>query len=104
MSKTKVKKVIKNYVKKLRAKKYSVSAAYLFGSYAKNKANKWSDIDVAIVSDKLKRNYEKNRLALWRTRRDVDERIEPHGFTVADFWDNSNPMSYEIRKTGIRVV
>ena len=104
MSKLEVKKIIRKYAKILQNRKYSFSAIYLFGSHAKGKARKWSDIDVAVVSDKLKRNYDKNRFALWNARLDVDLRIEPHGFTVADFWDNSNPMSYEIRKTGIRVI
>ena len=99
-----IKKIIKSYVKKLQAQNYPVRAAYLFGSYAKGKANKWSDIDVAIVSNKLKRDYEKNRLMLWKIRRGIDGRIEPHGFTVSEFENNSNPMSDEIRKTGIRVI
>jgi predicted nucleotidyltransferase len=104
MSKIEVKKIIKNYAKMLKAKKYPFSAMYLFGSYAKGNAHKWSDIDVAVVSNKLKKNYEKNRSLLYRLRLDVDTRLEPHGFTVNEFMDNSNPMSYEIRKTGIRVI
>ena len=66
--------------------------------------HKWSDIDVAVVSDKMKRNRDKNRFLLWHIRRDVDSMIEPHGFTVKDFEDINDPMVYEIRKTGIRIV
>lgn len=99
-----VKKIVRNYVKKLETEKYPVSVAYLFGSYAKGKAHKWSDIDVAIISNKLKKNYEANRFTLWKTRRGIDTRIEPHGFTISEFEDNSNPMSSEIRKTGIRII
>jgi predicted nucleotidyltransferase len=104
MSEIEVKKIIRNYAKTLKARDFPVSAMYLFGSYAKGNAHKWSDIDVAVVSNKLKRNYEKNRTIIRNICLDVDTRLEPHTFTEKEFMDNSNPMSYEIRKTGIKVV
>ena len=104
MSDTQTKKIVKKYADKLKTENYPVSAVYLFGSQAKSKAHKWSDIDVAVVSDKLKRNFDKNSLKLWRMREGIDIRIEPHGFTVKDFEDVNDPMVYEIRKTGIRIV
>lgn len=104
MSKTEVKKIIKKYASELRKRDFPVSSAYLFGSYAKGKANKWSDIDVAIVSDKLKTNNRENYKKMIYTTLDVDSRIEAHGFTVSQFKDNSIPMVYEIRKTGIKVI
>ena len=104
MSKVEAKKIVRNYAKKLREKNYPFQTIYLFGSYAQNKSHKWSDIDVAVVSDKLKRNKDKNKFLLWDLRMDVDTRIEPHGFTVKDFQDNSDPMVYEIKKTGIKIV
>ncbi|MBT9168749.1 MAG: hypothetical protein DDT19_02097 [Syntrophomonadaceae bacterium] len=104
MLQVEVKKIIRNYAKTLRARNYPVLAMYLFGSYVKGKAHKWSDIDVAVISNKLKRNYDKNRFELWNARLDVDTRIEPHGFTEDDFKNNSDPLAYEIRKTGIKVV
>ena len=100
----KAKKIVKKYAEKLREENYPFSAIYLFGSYAKGKAHKWSDIDVAVVSDKMRRNKDKNRFLLWYIWRDVDSMIEPHGFTVKDFEDINDPMVYEIRKTGIRIV
>jgi len=104
MSKTEVEKIAKKYTTKLKVKKYPISAAYLFGSYATGKANKWSDIDIAIISDKLKKDWNKNEDVLWKYTIGVDSRIEPIGFTVEDFQDNSNPMVYEIKKTGIKIV
>jgi len=104
MSKTEVKKIISKYAKALLDKKYSYSKIYLFGSYAKGTSHKWSDIDVAVVTNKLKRNYEKNRYTLRKVSVDVDFRLEPHGFTEKGFQNNADPLAYEIRKTGIRVV
>ncbi|HHD92685.1 MAG TPA: nucleotidyltransferase domain-containing protein [Candidatus Portnoybacteria bacterium] len=104
MSRIKAEKIVKKYAEKLRKEGYSFYAIYLFGSYALNKANQWSDIDVAVISDKLKRNTDKNRFLLWDIRLDVDNRIEPHAFTVEDFQNQCDPIVYEIKKTGIRIV
>ena len=104
MPKTEIKRIIKNYARVLRARNFPISAMYLFGSQVNGKAHKWSDIDVAVVTNKLKRNYEKNRSLLYRMRLEIDDRLEPHGFTVEDFKNNSDPLAYEIRKTGIKVI
>ena len=104
MSKLEAEKIIRSYVKKLRAENYPVSAAYLFGSYAKGKAHKWSDIDTAIISPRFKNRFNKIYMKLWDFREEVDNRIEPHGFTEEDFKNLADPLVYEIRKTGIKVV
>jgi predicted nucleotidyltransferase len=104
MPRTAVKKIIYNYAQLLKKEKYGFSAMYLFGSQAKGTANTDSDIDVAVVTDMLKKNYEKNRMKLYNLRLAIDTRLEPHGFTQKDFNDNTNPLAYEIRKTGIRVL
>jgi|SRR5680860_367206 len=104
MSNTEAKKIVKKYAEKLRERKYPFSAIYLFGSYAKGTSHKWSDIDVAVISDRLKGNRDKDRFLLWHIRRDVDSMIEPHGFTVKDFQDDCDPMVSEIKKTGIKIV
>lgn len=103
MPKIDAKKIVKKYAEKLKKEKYPFAAIYLFGSYAKGKAHKWSDIDVAVISDKMKKNRDKGRFLLWHIRRDVDSMIEPHGFTVKDFQDDNDPMVCEIKKTGVRI-
>lgn len=103
MSNIEAKRIVKKYAQTLRRARYPFYAMYLFGSQAHGTSRRWSDIDVAIVSNKLKKETEKNRLRLWNLRMKVDLRIEPHGFTVRDFQDDANPMAYEIRRTGTRV-
>ncbi|MFH1837904.1 MAG: nucleotidyltransferase domain-containing protein [Candidatus Kuenenbacteria bacterium] len=103
MSNIEIKKIVKKYAQALKEKKYSFFKIYLFGSCAKKNQNKWSDIDVAIITDKLKKNKDKNRFLLWDIRMDVDTRIEPHGFTVEDFQNEYDPMVYEIKNTGIEI-
>jgi len=103
MSRNEAKKIVRRYAQKLKEENFPFSALYLFGSQAKGKAKKWSDIDVAVVSGKLKHNRDKNRFLLWKLRRDVDIRIEPYGFTPESFKEIANPLVYEIKKTGIKV-
>ena len=61
MPEIKAKKIVKEYAEKLKEENYPFSAIYLFGSYAKGEAHKWSDIDVAVISEKLKRPQETHR-------------------------------------------
>ncbi|MFH1192202.1 MAG: nucleotidyltransferase domain-containing protein [bacterium] len=104
MPRAKAEKIVKEFAKKLKENDYYFSEIYLFGSYAKGKQKKDSDIDVAVISDKLKRNYDRNRFLLWKIRMGVDTKIEPHGFTKAEFKNNCSPIVYEIKKTGIKIV
>ena len=62
MSNAEVKNIVKKYASALKKAEYLFSAMYVFGSYAKGTPNKWSDIDAAIVSDRLGRQYDTNRL------------------------------------------
>lgn len=104
MSKSEIKKIAKKYADELQKANFPFSSIYIFGSYVNGLANKWSDIDIAVVSNKLKGDKDKDRLVLWRVGRKVDTRIEPYGFTVKSFKEKANPMACEIRKNGIRVV
>ena len=104
MSRTEARKIVKKYANKLKENKYSFSAIYLFGSFSKDKANKWSDIDVAVISKELDKNWDKARFKLWELREDVDDRIEPHGFSPADFKNDWDPMVHEVKRTGIRII
>ena len=103
MSRVEAKKIVKKYAAILKENDFPFFAVYLFGSAAKGKAGKWSDIDVAVVSDKLKRNRLKNEELLWRYVTKVDSRVEPIGFTKKDFADLGNIMVAEIRKYGVKV-
>jgi len=103
MSKIEAKKIVRKYAEKLKAEKYPFSAIYLFGSFAHNNPRAGSDIDVAVVSKKLNNKSAGAELKLWKFREGIDDRIEPHGFSLEDFRDYWNPMAYEIKKTGIRI-
>ena len=99
-----IKNTIKNYASKLKEEKYPFSAIYVFASFANGESKKSSDIDVAVISEKLKRNWNENEALLWRYARRVDTRIEPIGFTKEEFKRGISPIADEIKKTGIKIV
>lgn len=103
MSRDQAKAIVKKYADKLKAEKYPFQAIYLFGSHAKGSAKKLSDIDVAVVSNRLNNDWNRNEDKLWRYTIDIDSRIEPLGFTPEDFKNISDPMVSQIKKTGIKV-
>lgn len=104
MQREEIIKIIKEYVNNLEKSGVIVESVYLFGSFAKGNSNQWSDIDVAIISPYFRLKYNEGRFMLWKIRRTIDARIEPHGFTPEDWSDNVNPMAYEIKKTGVRIL
>lgn len=55
-----------------------VEAVYLFGSYAGGQPDKYSDIDLLIVSPDFGDDLFDEQVRLMGARRQVDYRIEPH--------------------------
>ncbi len=94
-------KIARSYVNFLIAHQYKVRKAFLFGSYAKNKFNENSDIDVALVLDGYKDNIVELS-NLMKIRRSCDLRIEPHPINKNDF-NKNNPFIESIKK-GLRVL
>jgi len=103
MGKIEVINIVKKYAENLKKKGMSFDAVYLFGSYVKGVPRKWSDIDVAVISPYLRDKYSEGRFLLWKLTRDVDLRIEPHGFTPEGWADEANPVAHEIKNTGLKI-
>ena len=68
--------IVKLYAEKI-SSIIMVKNVYLYGSFAKGNARSESDIDVAVVVDGLDGDFLDTEVLLYRTRRQVDERIEP---------------------------
>jgi predicted nucleotidyltransferase len=95
-------KIIKNFLKEIQ-KIFKIDDAYLFGSYAKGTAGKWSDIDIAIVSSDFSDDLFEDRLKLMRLASAVDDRIEPKPFKK-ELFNADDPLVDEIQKNGIRLM
>ncbi|MCX6150397.1 MAG: nucleotidyltransferase domain-containing protein [Ignavibacteriales bacterium] len=81
---------------------YKIREAFLFGSFAANKFNDDRDIDIAIVIEELTNGYDE-LINLMKLRRKINLKIEPHPFDYNDF-NESNPFTCEILRTGIKLV
>lgn len=79
-----------------------IRRAYLFGSYAKGTQREESDIDIAVVLGQMDDFFE-IQMELFRRRRKIDLRIEPHPFDEKDFSQN-NPVAVEIMDSGIEIL
>ncbi|MBC8383856.1 MAG: nucleotidyltransferase domain-containing protein [Candidatus Cloacimonetes bacterium] len=79
---------------------YDVKQIYLFGSYAKGDAKEESDIDVAIVLDKIGDDYLAQSTKLFQLRRKIDLRIEP---VLLEFNNDISGFLNEIISTGILI-
>jgi len=95
-------KTIYKFLKEIQ-KKYKLDAAYLYGSFAKGTFNKWSDIDIAIISPDFSDNPFEDRLLLMQLAATIDDRLEPRPFKRGAFNPN-DPLVYEIQKTGIQLI
>src|ERR1039458_3740643 len=93
----------RNYAKNLKKFGMPFKTVYLFGSYAKGNSRNGSDIDIAVVSSSLQKKYNEGRFLLWKLRRSVDLRIEPHGFTPKTWNDPLDPLVHEIKTTGLKI-
>lgn len=93
---------IKKYIDLLQARNIPVLQAYLFGSYAINIADEWSDIDLAIVTDRFVGDSFDFRFMLTKLARSIDPDIEPHPYIISEFNEN-HPIACDIMKNGERL-
>lgn len=96
--------VAAKYVEHVKSQGIPIENAYLFGSWAKGKPTKDSDIDICVVSRKFGKGDIDQLQILLRLTRDVDLRIEPIHLTPQDLSNKYSTLSSEIKKYGIRII
>ena len=99
MDQEKVLTIAKEYAAAVR-KVVNATGVFLYGSHAKGTATKDSDIDIAVVVDRIPGDYLDTMATLWRLTRQVNQDIEPVLLTPVD--DESGFLS-SIQRTGIAV-
>ena len=98
-----ISKTIKEYISFVAKQNPDLVAAYLFGSYAKNKEHFESDIDIALVINNLNDADKFDvQVQLMLLASQFDTRIEPHPISKQDLLSD-NPFFAEIIKTGIEI-
>ena len=85
--------------KEMVAERLPLKALYLYGSYSKGNYSEDSDIDIAVVVERMYDNYFADTPLLWKLRRKISTLIEPVLLTE----DMDNPLYCDITKTGILI-
>jgi predicted nucleotidyltransferase len=93
---------IKTFIDLLDKNNIKIQRAYIFGSYANGSADMWSDIDLALISDKFQGDRYLDLISLTDYILEAGLGISPLPFRSEDF-DNSLFARDEILKKGILI-
>ncbi len=93
--------VVVKYADFLKRSMPGIKKVFIFGSYAKGTYGENSDMDIAIVFERVPDAFEM-QVELMKLRRKFDTRIEPHPIREADF-NSSNPFAREVLSSGYEV-
>jgi predicted nucleotidyltransferase len=101
-SKSDINNIVSKFIS-LVSDEFPLKKVYLFGSYAKGNAKDYSDVDLAVVSDKFEgsRFFDKQKLNKYIMKTSID--LEVHPFRTEDFTED-NPFVKEILQTGLKIV
>ena len=81
------------------AAKNHIQRIILFGSRARGTHTERSDIDIAVVVERMSDNYFDDTPLLWKLKRKVSNLIEPVLLTE----DFDNPLYADVLKSGILI-
>ncbi len=90
-------------IRKAAESRINISEAYLFGSYARNEQQEFSDIDIALVSDDFQGNSFLDSLLFDEMICELGSELEVHTYKPQDFHPH-NLFVQEIINTGIRIL
>ncbi len=100
---TEIKELINKFIYELEATNIHVQKAVLFGSYARGTNDKWSDIDIAIVSDNFVGNRYYDNEKIRKAKFATSFELEPLTYRPEEF-NESNPFVREILRHGISII
>jgi predicted nucleotidyltransferase len=98
-------KIIQNYITEAGKAGVRISDAFLFGSYARDKQNIESDLDLAVICPDLDEDTTQEIVdVLWEIRMITDSRIEPVPIGQQAWSSGSGGIIADIvRNEGIRI-
>ena len=102
-SKDEIVNKVRNIIGKLTGK-HSIKAAYIFGSYSKGNATEYSDIDVAIVLDKIRNGSPFNEaFEIFHEVQKLNSLFEVVCFSETEFFNEEQEVIKYIKKDGIKI-
>ncbi len=97
-------KRIEKLVAEIKASGIHLRKAVLYGSYAKNTQNKWSDVDLALVADEFKGvGFYDVGLFSKILIKYPNLLIQPRTYNTGQFTAEGDPLIEEIIRTGIEI-
>ncbi len=85
-------------------KNHSIKAAYIFGSYSKGNATEYSDIDVAVVLDKIRNGSPFNEaFEIFHEVQKQNSLYEVVCFSETEFINEEDYLIRHIKKEGIKI-
>jgi len=94
-----IKDLAEQYVKKLNENNIRIKKALIFGSQTLQRANEWSDIDIALVSDDFEGIRYKDKDKIRKITLSISPMLSPLPFKTEDF-SGQDPLVRHILKTG----
>ena len=104
MDKTKIDKQLVTFKQRVQAA-FKPQKIILYGSYAQNNANEYSDIDILVVSNTFKdMDIDERSTKLYTITQDLHPDFQAHGFTIKEI-ENALPYSTlgEALRTGVSI-
>ncbi len=93
---------INRLIDELNKKQFEISDAFLFGSYAENKAKDYSDIDVALISDNFSGNRFNDKNSIRDVYLKINWKLSPYPIKKSQLQKDWF-FTEEIAKKGIKV-
>ena len=100
MAKGAIINTVKDFVKLVNADGIKLKKVILFGSYATNKQDKYSDIDLALVADEFSGVASEDVKLFLKAMRKY-YMVQAQTYNTRDFGADKDPFVQEILRTGI---
>lgn len=84
-------------------KGYPIEDLYLFGSSARGRAHRWSDIDIAVLCVPFLANKHEENVRFLLDSKDVDIRIQTVCMHPEDLRNKFFSLAREVQQYGIRI-
>lgn len=99
----KLNQTIHKYINQLKDDNLPIDKVILFGSYAKGRQNRWSDVDLCVISPKFKDSWSAMDYLWSKLTFNLHYTIEPVGFNPKDFSDKYSSLVQEIKTGGVEI-
>lgn len=86
------------------SEKHTINAAYIFGSYSKGNFSEYSDVDIAVVLDKIRNGSPFNEaFEIFHEVQQQNSLFEVVCFSVTEFIKEEQEIIKHIKRDGIKI-